>query len=126
MIPVPGGRAHPPAVALLEALAAWVWIPEKIDDRPHAADGYGAFIVTATAFFMAEMGDKTQIVALALAAKYHNLIAVVTGTTIGMRMRLLNSALSRNCVRTSPKAQRAEMRARLRIDFILMGCCWCW
>jgi putative Ca2+/H+ antiporter (TMEM165/GDT1 family) len=66
------------------ALAAWVWIPEKVDDRPHAADGYGAFIVTATAFFMAEMGDKTQIVALALAAKYHNLIAVVTGTTIGM------------------------------------------
>lgn len=66
------------------ALAAWVWIPEKLDDRPHAADSYGAFIVTATAFFMAEMGDKTQIVALALAAKYHNLIAVVTGTTIGM------------------------------------------
>src|ERR1700693_900637 len=66
------------------ALAAWVWIPDKMDDRPHAADGYGAFIVTATAFFMAEMGDKTQIVALVLAAKYHDLIAVVTGTTIGM------------------------------------------
>jgi putative Ca2+/H+ antiporter (TMEM165/GDT1 family) len=40
--------------------------------------------VTTTTFFMAEMGDKTQIVALALAAKYHNLIAVVAGTTIGM------------------------------------------
>ena len=41
-------------------------------------------MVTTTNFFMAEMGDKTQIVALALAAKYHNLIAVVAGTTIGM------------------------------------------
>jgi putative Ca2+/H+ antiporter (TMEM165/GDT1 family) len=65
-------------------LAAWVWIPEKLDERPRAADGYGAFIVTATAFFMAEMGDKTQIVALALAAKYHDLLAVVAGTTLGM------------------------------------------
>ncbi|HEV7985433.1 MAG TPA: TMEM165/GDT1 family protein [Steroidobacteraceae bacterium] len=65
-------------------LAAWVWIPDKLDDKPRAADGYGAFIVTATAFFMAEMGDKTQIVALALAAKYRDLIAVVAGTTIGM------------------------------------------
>jgi Ca2+/H+ antiporter, TMEM165/GDT1 family len=41
-------------------------------------------MVTTTTFFMAEMGDKTQIVALALAAKYHDLIAVVAGTTIGM------------------------------------------
>jgi Ca2+/H+ antiporter, TMEM165/GDT1 family len=66
------------------ALAVWVLIPDKADDKPHAADGYGAFMLTTTTFFMAEMGDKTQIVALALAAKYHNLIAVVAGTTIGM------------------------------------------
>jgi putative Ca2+/H+ antiporter (TMEM165/GDT1 family) len=59
-------------------------IPDKLDGAPRAADGYGAFMVTATTFFMAEMGDKTQIVALALAAKYHDLLAVVAGTTIGM------------------------------------------
>ncbi len=59
---------------------------DKADGTPRAADGYGAFMVTATTFFMAEMGDKTQIVALALAAKYHNLIAVVAGTTIGMML----------------------------------------
>ncbi len=41
-------------------------------------------MVTVVAFFLAEMGDKTQILALALAAKYHNLVAVVAGTTLGM------------------------------------------
>src|SRR5665213_21895 len=66
------------------ALAAWALIPEKPETAPRARDGYGAFMVTVTAFFLAEMGDKTQIVALALAAKYHNLVAVVGGTTIGM------------------------------------------
>ena len=66
------------------ALAVWVLIPDQLDGAPRAADGYGAFMVTATTFFMAEMGDKTQIVALALAAKYHDLLAVVAGTTIGM------------------------------------------
>jgi putative Ca2+/H+ antiporter (TMEM165/GDT1 family) len=66
------------------ALAVWVLIPDKADGKPHAADGYGAFMLTTTTFFMAEMGDKTQIVALALAAKYHDLLAVVAGTTIGM------------------------------------------
>jgi putative Ca2+/H+ antiporter (TMEM165/GDT1 family) len=42
------------------------------------------FVVTAVTFFLAEMGDKTQIVALALAAKYNDLLAVVAGTTLGM------------------------------------------
>lgn len=65
-------------------LAVWVWIPEKMEQQPRTTSHYGAFMISATAFFMAEMGDKTQIVALALAAKYHQLLAVVTGTTIGM------------------------------------------
>jgi putative Ca2+/H+ antiporter (TMEM165/GDT1 family) len=68
------------------ALAAWALLPEKAEDATRARSGYGAFVVSASAFFMAEMGDKTQIVALALAAKYHDLIAVVSGTTIGMML----------------------------------------
>ncbi len=68
------------------ALAAWVLVPDTADGPPGAADHYGAFMMTATAFFMAEMGDKTQIVALALAAKYRALGAVVAGTTIGMML----------------------------------------
>jgi len=67
-------------------LAAWVFVPEKVDERPRAVASYGAFIVTATTFFLAEMGDKTQIITLALAAKFHNLLPVVSGTVMGMML----------------------------------------
>ena len=66
------------------AVAAWALIPEKMDEEVKTHGSYGVFVVTAVTFFLAEMGDKTQIVALALAAKYNNLIAVVAGTTLGM------------------------------------------
>jgi Ca2+/H+ antiporter, TMEM165/GDT1 family len=66
------------------AVAAWALIPEKADEEVKTRRSYGVFVVTAVSFFLAEMGDKTQIVALALAAKYSSLIAVVAGTTLGM------------------------------------------
>jgi Ca2+/H+ antiporter, TMEM165/GDT1 family len=79
-------------------LAAWALIPEKADSEPRARDGYGAFVLTTTAFFMAEMGDKTQIVAMALAARYHNLLAVVTGSTLGMMLVNVPTVLLANHV----------------------------
>lgn len=51
------------------AFAAWALIPEKMDDEVKTRDAYGVFALTAMTFFLAEMGDRTQIVALALAAK---------------------------------------------------------
>jgi putative Ca2+/H+ antiporter (TMEM165/GDT1 family) len=66
------------------AVAAWALIPDKMENDVQTRDAYGVFALTALTFFLAEMGDKTQIVALALAAKYNNLIAVVAGTTLGM------------------------------------------
>lgn len=66
------------------AVAVWALIPDKLDDDLKGRGSYGAFAMTAVTFFLAEMGDKTQIVALALAAKYRDLIAVVAGTTVGM------------------------------------------
>jgi putative Ca2+/H+ antiporter (TMEM165/GDT1 family) len=66
------------------AVAAWALIPDKIEDDVQTRGAYGVFALTAVTFFLAEMGDKTQIVALALAAKYNDLIAVVAGTTLGM------------------------------------------
>jgi putative Ca2+/H+ antiporter (TMEM165/GDT1 family) len=68
------------------AVAAWALIPDKMDDDVQTRDAYGVFALTAVTFFLAEMGDKTQIVALALAAKYDDLIAVVAGTTLGMML----------------------------------------
>ena len=55
-----------------------------MSDTVQTRGSYGVFTLTVVTFFLAEMGDKTQIVALALAAKYEDLIAVVSGTTLGM------------------------------------------
>lgn len=67
------------------AMAAWVLVPDKIDDDETPAYGrMGVFGVTLVAFFLAEMGDKTQVATVALAANYASVTAVVLGTTLGM------------------------------------------
>lgn len=69
------------------AMAGWMLIPDEVDAE--AAGGkqrFGVFGTTVLAFFLAEMGDKTQIATVALAARYHDLLAVVAGTTIGMML----------------------------------------
>jgi putative Ca2+/H+ antiporter (TMEM165/GDT1 family) len=69
------------------AMAGWMLIPDKIDDE--AATGrrrFGVFGTTVIAFFLAEMGDKTQIATVALAARYTDVVQVVLGTTFGMML----------------------------------------
>jgi len=70
------------------AMAAWVLVPDRLDDDPAAADGrrLGVFGATLVVFFLAEMGDKTQIATVALAARYDAVVAVVVGTTFGMML----------------------------------------
>ena len=72
-------------VASFLAVAAWALVPDRLDD-----DGapklpkYGPFVATAIAFFLVEIGDKTQIATVVLAARYDPLWQVVAGTTLGM------------------------------------------
>jgi putative Ca2+/H+ antiporter (TMEM165/GDT1 family) len=66
------------------AMALWTLKPDTLDQQPSAASNAGAFLATLTAFFVAEIGDKTQIATVALAAAYANLTAVIGGTTCGM------------------------------------------
>ncbi|NYE63984.1 putative Ca2+/H+ antiporter (TMEM165/GDT1 family) [Duganella sp. 1224] len=68
------------------AMAAWTLIPDKLDDDDTKLAGYGVFLTTLIAFFMAEMGDKTQVATVALAARYHSMTGVVCGTTLGMML----------------------------------------
>ena len=69
------------------AMAGWMLIPDKIDDEEAGGQQrFGVFGTTVIAFFLAEMGDKTQIATVALAARYSDLIAVVAGTTLGMML----------------------------------------
>ena len=67
------------------AVAAWALKPDKFDeaDAPPVSDR-SVFAVTVVAFFLAEIGDKTQIATAMLAAKFDSLVAVVAGTTLGM------------------------------------------
>lgn len=66
------------------AIAVWALFPDKLDDEPKPRGNAGVFFMTAMAFFLAEIGDKTQLATVALAARFSDLYAVVAGTTFGM------------------------------------------
>ena len=68
-------------------VAVWMLVPDKADDELRTPVGrWGVFGVTVLAFFLAEMGDKTQIATIMLPAKYHALVVVTLGTTLGMML----------------------------------------
>ena len=67
------------------AMAVWMLIPDKLDAEAQPAPGrLGVFGATTLAFFLAEMGDKTQIATVAMAARFDAFLPVVVGTTLGM------------------------------------------
>jgi putative Ca2+/H+ antiporter (TMEM165/GDT1 family) len=83
----------------LLAMAGWMLKPDKIEAEVRPVSRYGVFLITFVAFFIAEIGDKTQIATVVLAAQYPALVAVVLGTTFGMMIAnvpavLLGSALA--------------------------------
>jgi len=67
-------------------MAVWILIPDRYDEESRAESRLGIFGATLVAFFLLEIGDKTQIATIALAAKYHALFSVVLGTTLGMML----------------------------------------
>jgi len=75
-------------VASFILMAGWILLPDKFDEKqvnlPKRA--LGVFATTVFAFFLAEMGDKTQVVTVALAARFHDFVGVVSGTTLGMML----------------------------------------
>ena len=67
------------------AVALWTLVPDELDDEDSSAlKRHGPFLTTLIAFFIAEMGDKTQVATVMLAAQYPHFILVVLGTTLGM------------------------------------------
>ena len=66
------------------AMAAWMLVPDELEAAEGGHARGGVFVTTLIAFFLAEMGDKTQIATVALAARFDALAAVVAGTTLGM------------------------------------------
>lgn len=66
------------------AMALWTLIPDKLDDEEEKPARFGTFVTTLIAFFLVEMGDKTQVATVALGAQFSNLFLVTLGTTTGM------------------------------------------
>lgn len=79
------------------AVALWTLVPDKLDDDESAGfKAYGPFLTTLVAFFIAEMGDKTQVATVMLAAQYPHFILVVIGTTLGMLLANVPVVLAGN------------------------------
>lgn len=69
------------------AMAAWTLVPDSIDEDENGFSHRGGpFLTTLVAFFLVEIGDKTQIATIALGAQYHSVVAVAAGTTLGMML----------------------------------------
>ncbi|MFP5382238.1 MAG: TMEM165/GDT1 family protein, partial [Gammaproteobacteria bacterium] len=75
------------------AVAAWTLIPDKLEEAHPGLGATDAFIAATIAFFIAEIGDKTQVATVLLAAKYQAFVWVVAGTTLGMMLANVPSVL---------------------------------
>ncbi|UTW09950.1 TMEM165/GDT1 family protein [Pseudomonas benzenivorans] len=79
------------------AVALWTLIPDRLDDDEGARfKRHGAFLTTLIAFFLAEMGDKTQVATVMLSAQYPHFVLVVIGTTLGMLLANVPVVLAGN------------------------------
>lgn len=68
------------------AMAVWTLVPDTMDTAPQLANRGQAFMATTIAFFVVEIGDKTQVATMALGARFHDVLAVTIGTTVGMML----------------------------------------
>jgi len=112
------------------AMALWTLKPDTLDEQETSINGRGAFIATLFAFFVAEIGDKTQIATIALAAAYPNLLAVVSGTTCGMMLAnapvvFLGKAFADRLPLKALNLTASALFAVIGVVFILRGS-WAW
>lgn len=82
------------------AMGAWALIPDKVDEDEGGAgtSRFGAFLATAVAFFLVEMGDKTQVATVALGARFADVGLVTAGTTLGMMIANIPAVLLGNAL----------------------------
>jgi len=104
---------------LFLAMAAWCLIPDKQEEGPKAVGKLGAFLATAVAFFLVEMGDKTQLATMALAARFHSIAVVTAGTTAGMLLANVPAVLFGDAI--SRRVSLRLVRAVAAISFAILG-----
>lgn len=102
------------------AMAVWVLVPDKVDeDETGTQARFGPFLTTLIAFFLLEIGDKTQIATIALAARFDALLLVTAGTTLGMMLANIPAVLIGKAAATKIPMKAAHAVAAL--IFALMG-----
>lgn len=101
------------------AMAIWILIPDKLEGAHPTLSRYGVFATTLVTFFIAEIGDKTQVATIALAAQYQALTAVVTGTTLGMMIANVPAVLLGD--RIAARLPLKPIRIITAILFLLLG-----
>jgi len=107
-------------------MAAWTLIPDKIDDLKDSPARFGAFVTTTIAFFIVEMGDKTQIATVALGARYQMIGWVTLGTTLGMMIANIPAVyLGHELIRRVPlkvmRIMAAVLFAVIGLWLLIMG-----
>ncbi len=105
-------------------MAIWTLVPDKYEEQDAAPPRFGVFVATLIAFFIVEMGDKTQIATVALAARYDALVAVVAGTTIGMMIANVPAVLLGNVA--AEKLPKRVMNGLAAVVFALIGIAVLW
>ncbi len=109
------------------AMAAWMLVPDKLDESESAERKLGGvFLSTLVLFFFVEIGDKTQIATVALAARFDSLTAVVMGTTVGMLLAnapvaFFGDALARRLPVRAVHVVAAIIFAALGVGVLLLG-----
>ena len=102
------------------AMGFWTLVPDKLDDAKDAkAPHSGAFLTTLVAFFLVEMGDKTQLATIALGARFHDVVAVTTGTTLGMMLANVPAVLLGNAL--IERVPLTLVRAGAALLFVVIG-----
>jgi putative Ca2+/H+ antiporter (TMEM165/GDT1 family) len=114
------------------AMAGWCLIPDKAGAGPQSAARAGAFLATLIAFFLVEIGDKTQIATVALAARFDDILLVTAGTTLGMMLVNVPAVLCGDGIARAVPLKPIRIAAAvlfavlgvmalLRLDFGLLG-----
>ncbi|CEA05952.1 putative transmembrane protein [Pseudomonas saudimassiliensis] len=102
------------------AVAAWTLVPDKLDeDDTPPISRYGAFMAALVAFFLAEMGDKTQVATVVLAAQFDAYLWVVLGTTLGMMLANVPVVFLGHAV--AGKLPLGLIRGITAVIFLLLG-----
>ena len=101
------------------AMGAWTLVPDKFEEDKSTATHFGVFGATLVAFFVVEIGDKTQIATVALAARFHEVVAVVAGTTLGMMIANVPAVLVGE--RLTKRIPLRAVQAAAAVIFVVLG-----